>query len=1039
MEQEDRQEMTPSHTHRRYWIKLHATTSLVLLTLTFLFVGLTNTVHAAEQWQPFLESLREAGYHDMAILYLDRMAARPDCPPELKEVLDYEHGITLLSQPVSSRKEQIEKLTQANSLFEKFRTEHPDHALAVKAQTQLANVLIERGRMLVEDTEAPGLPSQKKTELIAEARKFYDEAKKVFADQDTRLTAELKALPEPKTAAETDYRDTLRADFLQTRLSLATADYEIGMTYPADDAKRKELLQSSAKQYNELYDKYGSFLAGLYARMWEGRCYQKLGDYGRATDTFESILMQADDSKAFRKLKNKSTALLLETLIDPQVKRYADAVGFYNDWEKERPPSDISTPEGLEIRYLNGLASLELARTLEENNRDRRKLISNARNSLSFVMRFPGKTRTRAREKMADPLLGVDEGEKQDPRDFAEAMEFGRAALDKIEIADIRNQVGQDKLSPEELQQIKNNAEKEALDYFEKAVTLAKPETPADQLDQTRRFIAYLSFKRGDLAKAVNLAEELAKNNADRDSDLGRSSALIAMAASNVMSTKADLSEEEKAAATKRTEAMAALIIEVWPNSKEAGDAYKILIHGTLRDKDLKKAVEMVEAIPRDTIGCGHLQMLVGRALYSEYVRQITATEEDKAEASTTDTGVEATNPEAILSQAKKLLVSGLGLALEEQQVDRSFLLGELTLARIYLNSSEDTQAVELVEQPNTGLLALAKSADPAVIEGGLDIEAYKTSLRALVGVRKLDQASEVMSLLESRVAEADTEGSGTQLMQIYISLAQELKQTLDMLQKNGKVAEAAKVRSSFEQFLDRVSSNQQAANFNVMQWIAATFSGLGDSFEAKDGSLSPEAKNYYDKAVAVYGKIVERSNEDEKFAPSVEAIDAIEIRMAICLRELGQYKDALKHLYNVLQYRNSMVDAQIEAAYTYQAWAGTKGYAKLYSNAILGGVPRTRKSDGAKINVIWGWAKLSKRFARNSKYRDLFHETRYNMSLCRYKYALSDACKDRKSELEAAERDIKVVAKLYPKMGGDEMKQKYAVLYKKIDKALGN
>lgn len=1015
--------------------------TLVLLVL--LSAGFTSKSQAEEQWQPFLESLRTAGYHDMAIFYLDRMAARPDCPPQLLEVLDYERGITLLSQPVSTREEQLEKLTKTTELFERFRKDHPDHPNATKAQTQLANVLIERGRLLVTDADAPGVTPEQRDKGIAEARQFYDDAKKVFQEQDVRLTEELKNWPEPKTAMEIEQRDALRADFLQTRLSLATADYEIGMTYPATAPERKTLLESAAKQYKDLYDKYGSFLAGLYARMWEGRCYQKLENFNLATDAFESIMMQADDSQAFRTLKNKSTALLIETLIDPKVKRYQDAINFYADWEKGRPPSDASTPEGLEIRYLSALASLELARSLEADNKDRKKLLIDARGSLRFVMRFPGETRTRARQTMADPLLAVDEGQRQEPQDFAEALELGRAALDKIEIAQIRQQMGQEALSQEELQKITDEAEQEAFGYFEQAIQLAQPETPVEEVNQARYYLAYLSFKQGDLYRAVVFSDFLARRFPN--SAVGRPASKIAMAAFAAMMSQPGITPEQKDFAERRMSQAAAYIVAVWPNSSEATEARKILVHSALRQEDIPQAIAMVEQIPPDAPGRGPLQLLVGRALYAEYVRQMTKqsaespdeTNKNEPEAET-PSQASPLNAEELLDQAKSLLVSGLKLSIEEGKIDRSFLAGELTLARIYLNEGSDAAAFNLVEHPDTGLLALAQSSDSTIVEGDLDIEAYKTSLRALVAVRELEKASRVMELLENRVAQTAGTSGGTQLMQIYVSLAQELQQTLEMLQKSGKTEEANQVRAGFEQFLDRVSSSSESTSFNVMQWIAATYNGLGHSFDTKGGSvLSPEAKGYYEKSAAVYEKIIKQYGDDESFAPSVEAIDTIEIHLAICLRELGRYNEALKHLFNVLQYRNTMVDAQMEAASTYQAWAGNEGKAHLYLNAMLGGASRTRKSDGAKANVFWGWGALSKRLARDKQHRDLFHDARYNLALCRYKYAISDACKERQKNLEAAQLDIKVVARLYPEMGGAEMKAKYEALSKKIEQAL--
>ncbi|MGD9126910.1 MAG: hypothetical protein PVH19_05975 [Planctomycetia bacterium] len=989
----------------------------------------SGIVCAEEQWQSFLDALRTSGYHDMAEYYLDRMAARRDCPKKLKEVVDYERGITLLSQPAGSRTEREEKLKEAGKLFDKFVEKHPKHEYVTKARTQLANVLVEQGRMFISESEEPGVSARTKSSLQSKARRYYNDAKKVFGEQDEKLTAKLKKLPEPKTAEETRQRDVLRADFLQTRLSLATTDYEIGMTYPkARD--RDKYLRGAAKKYHELYDKYGSFLAGLYARMWEGRCYQKLSDDKRAAEIFESVLMQVGDSNVFRALKNKTYVLLIETMIDPKVKRYADALGFYQEWEKSRLPNEISSPEGLEIRYLAGVASLELARSLKKNNKNRPKLLADARTSFRFVMRFPGEIRSRAREKMADKLLASGEGKKPEPRDFKEAMEYGRAALDKIQIIELRQKSRKQRLSAREAQRQIDEAEQEAIDYFQKSLELAKRDTTIEEINQARYYLAYLSLKRGELYNAAVFGDYLARRFPS--GAIGRPAAKIALAAFVEMSTDPNITPEAKNFADRRSEEMARYVIEVWPTSAEANDARKIFIHAALRQKNTKQAIEMVEAIPPNAEGRGPLQMIIGRVLYSEYV-ELLAKKKEAAESSS-----EVNSPELdrLLSQAKKFLESGLRLSVKEGKIDRSFFAGELTLARIYLNEGEDKKAADLVLKPRTGLLAIADRGKRDVVKDGLDVEAYKTSLRVLVAVQKLSEAKKVMESLESKVKKADKGGTGKQLTQIYVSLAQELKQTLDVLQKTGKKRKAAQVRASFEDFLDQVSKNAESVDFNIMQWVATTYEGLADSFEKEGDTLSPEAKQYYEKSIQIYKEILERYKKDPKFAPSESVVDAIRVHLAGCLKKLGQYGGSLTQLFEVLKRRETMVDAQVEAASTYQAWAGTQGNAKYYVNAMLGGGTHTTPS-GEKVYLFWGWGKLSKKLAKSEKHRELFHETRYRLDECRYKYAISGQCKNPKKYLQDALRDIQLLSKLYPKMGGEKMEAKYRVLFEKIQQAL--
>src|SRR5690348_2920516 len=45
-----------------------------------------------------LQGMRERGYYDLALEYLEDLRKRPDAPADLKEVIDYEEGRALLDE-----------------------------------------------------------------------------------------------------------------------------------------------------------------------------------------------------------------------------------------------------------------------------------------------------------------------------------------------------------------------------------------------------------------------------------------------------------------------------------------------------------------------------------------------------------------------------------------------------------------------------------------------------------------------------------------------------------------------------------------------------------------------------------------------------------------------------------------------------------------------------------------------------------------------------------------------------------------------------
>ena len=119
------------------------------------------------------------------------------------------------------------------------------------------------------------------------------------------------------------------------------------------------------------------------------------------------------------------------------------------------------------------------------------------------------------------------------------------------------------------------------------------------------------------------------------------------------------------------------------------------------------------------------------------------------------------------------------------------------------------------------------------------------------------------------------------------------------------------------------------------------------------------------------------------------------------------------------------------EAAKTLQQW-GSSGNADGYRKAILGDRPG---SNGK--NLIWGWGRIAKAVSGKDKYRDTFHEARYNIAMSRYKFALSQSGAKKTELLKRAKADI-IATKRLASLGGKRQEQRYESLLKAIQKSLG-
>jgi len=97
---------------------------------------------AVERVRDFLEGLRERGYYDAALDYLEQMRTSPLAGKEFKELIDYEAGATLIASSRAQRSMSVreKQLAEARERFTRFAAEHPQHSLAAGAKTQLANL-----------------------------------------------------------------------------------------------------------------------------------------------------------------------------------------------------------------------------------------------------------------------------------------------------------------------------------------------------------------------------------------------------------------------------------------------------------------------------------------------------------------------------------------------------------------------------------------------------------------------------------------------------------------------------------------------------------------------------------------------------------------------------------------------------------------------------------------------------------------------------------------------------------------------------------
>jgi hypothetical protein len=86
----------------------------------------------------------------------------------------------------------------------------------------------------------------------------------------------------------------------------------------------------------------------------------------------------------------------------------------------------------------------------------------------------------------------------------------------------------------------------------------------------------------------------------------------------------------------------------------------------------------------------------------------------------------------------------------------------------------------------------------------------------------------------------------------------------------------------------------------------------------------------------------------------------------------------------------------------------------------------------------VWGYGRTAKLIAGKADLRELFHEARYSLAECRFRFAMTLSQSERLETLQQAEQDIVLTARLYPQLGGPELKERYNSLLQQIQQSMG-
>jgi len=996
----------------------------VALALIGTFVSSSLLAQTVGTQQRFLEALKSRGYYDTAVEYLDLLVSDPACPAELKEIIDYEAGVSLIGAAQTARNPQKrdQALKDAIERLRKFVQEHPQHALADAARAQLGQGLVEQAKSLLQgiETKTP----EEANRLRGEARKLIEQAKQDFDAYEKSAYARAKEFQGKTIDSRNEQlikeREQAYAEYLKARMFTMGATYQLAQTYAKEEKQRSDLLKQAASDYEKFYEKYRDLSAGFFARFYQGVCMQELGQDATAIDIFKETLTVPGDSPEIQRLRTEALARLIQIYRKQQ--KHQEVVSAAVSWEESVRPDVRNTDWGLEILYHGALSAVELAKSAEQSKdgKTAQQQRALAQRFLKMVASVPGQYRLDAQAKLGE-LSGDEKTIEQSPVvDFADGKARGEAAWGRFlgAMAQIEKQEG----DVAQIRQEANRARDQAIGFYRKALALYKNE-PIEELNLIRYQLIYLFWDAGVLEKSAVLGEFLARNYPQ---NAGSQKAVeIAVKAYRNLFDQARKNGQDGAFELEKMRQLTEYALSQWGNEREASECVLTLLESLLDLNLMDDAKQFVERIPPESSGRARAELRLGQVLWMQYAKSAAS-----QDARPSDEVIQK-----LLQDGRQYLEQGLAKVQKANvEIDYFVEYSVLLLSQLYVNTGETDQAIKLLEDPTLGPLTLIRQGHGSVANTKFREEVMKVALRAYVGGQQLDKAFEIRSQLEELVAGSGDAEATKRLTAVYVGLGRQLEEQLARLRAEGKSEEMEKVLDGFTKFLEAIQERAEGVDFRSLNWVAETFLGLAKGLDSGGPQVSDQAKEYYTKALATYVQLIKRCEAEPGFGPE-DAPLFLRVRLATALRGLRLFDKAMEAVLVVIdkQGKENRLDAQLEAAQIYQEWAEQPGKEQYYEYAIRGGNEKNGRY------LVWGWGGIARRVANDYKrFEDVFHQARYNLAYCRLKLAQKASGAKRDQLLKEAELDIQRTYLLYPSLGGKEWYAKYDKLLRTIQQLRG-
>lgn len=732
----------------------------------------------------FLDGLRERGYSDLALDYLDELRRDAAAPAELKSRLDFEEGRGLLEEAKFAadlqRREQL--FSQARTRLESFVKANPDSPETLEARVLLAQLLYQRGQTeALKANEAP--TDTEKEARRREARASFEQSRIAFDQALDPLQKSYDTFPtgfleesDPKRAG----RDAAHIRLMDAALKRALVDYEEAQTHPPGAEPRNQLLDAAIGRFKTLNDKYRDWMAGVAAYMWMGKCYEERGDVGSAIGIYKDLLEEANPSRMDPGLfPLRRQVAFFKIIAHGKRGEYPLAERLAREW------LDIS--RGDEGTYERLGVQLELARSLDQQIEERKFDAQHKKAAIDLIVQQLGEV-----VKVVSPfkpdavtlLRKYRPAGAVDPRalaglNFDQAMERGREAMG-IEEWDT------------------------AATYFSAAAGRVNTTRQPDRANEARYLLAFAHYQARRYYESAVLASFLATSypkweNSPKAAELAMSAMALAYE---------DLPGAGRERELTRLDEFARKVEEIYADQDQSDVARVLRGDIALGQGRYEDAAAIFESVK----GESHRLDAQGKAAASHWRNSLVLRKQADTSGSL---------PPAVAEESSKArtLLEGTLEARKAAQIpsgDPALLSNVGDLAEIHVAENRPDEALALLEPANK---ELSGSTDDATRP--IRSRLMKLQLQAHIAAGRTDEAVADMKALEQA-------SNGEPLTQLFFGLGRLLEDEMEAMTARGDRVALERTRAAYTKFLDALVASPTGQSFESLQWAGGAMIEVG-------------------------------------------------------------------------------------------------------------------------------------------------------------------------------------------------------------------